>query len=555
MAKGYEKKRTRKGWRYYPYVDWKGQRYRAGRGFETKAEANPWASEKYTELVNQQAAQDEPTLDELCDAYIIYNENRKINENTLRSYSYITKLVFWRMGDDLLVRDIRPDQLDVVISWLHEYYSLKSATRIVMGVRSLFRFAIDREYIDKSPASKLNMRSGGPGFKVLTKNELYRMVCTSDDPRDRAIIALGGSAGLRIGEFFGLTWRDLDLKMETISIRREMVKRVGGPQPAPLKTRASYKTLPIQSELVDILKAWKWVAPSSPWLFPSTKKGNLPISPDSWSYWFFTRIKREAGVDEDFTFQDLRHTFITLLLESGVDLAYAQELARHANIPMTRAYAHISQRHLRDVVRQARFFDNLSNEMSNKTDEELSKNNVIPFPKDNKAGRPRDNTGFIYRKPLGGGLLRDAELCIRFLMQYEGIVPDPGIERIEEMRQILRAAGDPRPLSPGEEERMERIRRVLGDRWSHRCEYCQPCPLGIQISPVLVAESVARRMSRDTAVSFIGPVMEKAAECTGCGRCVERCPYGLDIPALLRGNLSAWECYRRTGAWPDGAAG
>jgi hypothetical protein len=135
-------------------------------------------------------------------------------------------------------------------------------------------------------------------------------------------------------------------------------------------------------------------------------------------------------------------------------------------------------------------------------------------------------------------------------MQFDGIVPDPGIERIDEMRQILSVIRDPRPLTDEEAERIEAIRSELGDRWCHRCEYCQPCPQGIKISLALVAESVAVRMNPETAVSFAGPVMEKAESCTGCGECRERCPYGLDIPALLQKNTELWKAYVETGRWP-----
>ena len=157
--------------------------------------------------------------------------------------------------------------------------------------------------------------------------------------------------------------------------------------------------------------------------------------------------------------------------------------------------------------------------------------------------------GFICMKPLGGGLLHDANLCFRYLMQFEGIVPDPGIERLEEMREIIGILQDPRPLLDSERVRMEEIRKSLGDTWCHRCDYCQPCPQDIPISLVLVTESIVRRMSYDTAVDFLRPAMDRAATCTECGSCVERCPYGLNIPELLKRYRAGYEEFVATRQW------
>jgi hypothetical protein len=157
--------------------------------------------------------------------------------------------------------------------------------------------------------------------------------------------------------------------------------------------------------------------------------------------------------------------------------------------------------------------------------------------------------GFICMKPFGGGLLRHADLCIRYLMQFDGIVPDPGIERIEEMREIVGIARNPRPLLEGEIAQMEDIRKELGATWCHRCDYCQPCPEGIPISLLLVTESVVRRMSRGMVIPFLGPSMERAGSCAECRECVQRCPYGLDIPKLLRMYRAAWEGFIAKGEW------
>jgi len=158
------------------------------------------------------------------------------------------------------------------------------------------------------------------------------------------------------------------------------------------------------------------------------------------------------------------------------------------------------------------------------------------------------NLGFIAMKPLAGGLLEDANLAFRYLAQFSGIVADPGIEKAEEMEEILRVIENPRIISLQEKKKIKRIREELGKEFCHRCDYCLPCPQGVPISLVLGVKSIVKRMPWQNAFDWLDPVIEKAQECTECEECLERCPYHLAIPELLKKNISLWEeCKRRAG--------
>lgn len=174
----------------------------------------------------------------------------------------------------------------------------------------------------------------------------------------------------------------------------------------------------------------------------------------------------------------------------------------------------------------------------NFVDEEAA-GEIIPLAK-------RYNMGFIAMKPMGGGLLEDANLAFRYLMQFSSIIPDPGIEKIEEMREIVQIIENPRALHKAEKESIEQIRKALGKEWCHRCDYCQPCPQEIPISLVLVTKSVAKRMPFNSAKELIEPALEKARTCTECRKCTEKCPYNLDIPGLLKDSINFWDAYEKT---------
>ena len=161
----------------------------------------------------------------------------------------------------------------------------------------------------------------------------------------------------------------------------------------------------------------------------------------------------------------------------------------------------------------------------------------------------RADMGVIAMKPLGGGLLEDVRLCFRYLLQFPGIVPDPGIETLSQLREILEVVESGGPLTSEEVGRMDQHRARLGDEWCHRCEYCQPCPQNIPISTVLVAKSFARRMPKERAQSFVEGAFKAAENCQECNECVQRCPYHLEIPALLKRQRGLWNVFLKTGSW------
>ena len=156
--------------------------------------------------------------------------------------------------------------------------------------------------------------------------------------------------------------------------------------------------------------------------------------------------------------------------------------------------------------------------------------------------RERD-MGFIAMKPLGGGLLSDVKLAIKYFSQFEGVVPDPGIEKISEIEEIVSVVESGEKLSEEEALAIERIRAEMGSNWCHRCGYCMPCPQNIIVSGALTIESMIKRMPFEQVNSMGKLNMEYARNCTSCRLCVERCPYDLNVPELLKEKLAVWDSF------------
>jgi len=148
--------------------------------------------------------------------------------------------------------------------------------------------------------------------------------------------------------------------------------------------------------------------------------------------------------------------------------------------------------------------------------------------------------GFIAMKPFGGGLLSDASLSIKYLSQFEGIVPDPGIEKLSEMEEIVRIVNSGEKFSERDAAAIEKVKEELGSSWCHRCDYCKPCPENIGISTALNIESLMKRLPKARVISMAKNSMDNARNCTNCKACVVKCPYNLNIPELLKERLKVW---------------
>ena len=157
------------------------------------------------------------------------------------------------------------------------------------------------------------------------------------------------------------------------------------------------------------------------------------------------------------------------------------------------------------------------------------------------------DVGFIAMKPLGGGLLSNARLCLKWLLQYD-VVPDPGIERVAEIEEIVSIVdgmveGDP-ALTPEEWAEIERIRADVGTRFCRRCGYCEPCPEGVRVSALMTLESMIKRLPVERVISpsgWVAPAVVSAAGCIECGECEEKCPYQLPIREMMAEHLALYE--------------
>jgi predicted aldo/keto reductase-like oxidoreductase len=144
--------------------------------------------------------------------------------------------------------------------------------------------------------------------------------------------------------------------------------------------------------------------------------------------------------------------------------------------------------------------------------------------------------GFIGMKPFAGGAISNASAAFKFLRQHPGLLPIPGFESNAQIDEVLSFYATANRVTDHDHAVMALYREELGKRFCRRCEYCQPCPQGVMITPAMGYPIVAARMSAAVAAEFSRWPMESVVRCNACGACIDRCPYELPIPEMLKAN-------------------
>jgi integrase/recombinase XerC len=206
-------------------------------------------------------------------------------------------------------------------------------------VRSLFKHLVGLGEMKTSPAQGLRApKSARKLPQVLDPDETAQLVeVNTDTPlgrRDRAMLELFYSSGLRLSELCALRWRELDLAEGLVHVTGKGNKQ---------------RVVPVGSHARAALSAWRADAPSAAAtapVFPG--RGNAPISPRAVQLRLRAAAKAQ-GVWKRVHPHLLRHSFASHVLESSGDLRGVQELLGHADIATTQIYTHLDFQHLAKV--------------------------------------------------------------------------------------------------------------------------------------------------------------------------------------------------------------
>jgi len=212
---------------------------------------------------------------------------------------------------------------------------VKPATvnRDINALKAALQRAVNWGLLESNPLTTVKpLRvDNSPNVRYLSDNEEERLR-TALDARERRLgtdylkpmVILSLNTGLRRGEMLNLKWTDVNFSLSMLTIRGHATKS------------GQTRHIPLNDEALETLKQWQLLCNGNELVFPSSTGNKLKNVNTPWR-----RLIKAASIT-DFRFHDLRHTFASKLVMSGVDLNTVRELLGHADIKMTLRYAHLS---------------------------------------------------------------------------------------------------------------------------------------------------------------------------------------------------------------------
>ena len=260
--------------------------------------------------------------------------------------------------------------LELYLAHLSSKYKVKTIKRKMSCVQSLFNYLEQQEVVENSPFRRfrIHMQEGKAAPKSLTVAEMERFLqAVHRDPtadagrallaavsesatpairhlnnaffwcRDVAILELLFAVGLRVAELCSLRFEDIDIEAGVFPIHgkgnRERILHVADPD-----------VLRILAEYGTVRRA---VPAGHSYLFISRFRD--PLSTQGVRN-LVDKYAKAAGIRRRVTPHVFRHSFATLLIESGVDIKYVQDFLGHSNISTTQIYLHLSEESKRQVL-------------------------------------------------------------------------------------------------------------------------------------------------------------------------------------------------------------
>lgn len=341
-----------KGWQFIiSYKLSNGWRQKSKQGFKSKREAK-FSAEKMVEQLKDEFKHEihlsqnfkNITFKEFLDIYLnqqVYYQTAASLENMKYSASSFKDVYDMRIVDIKLIHI--QECIDKLVERKLKYNTIKSK---VAYVRLLFNTAIKNyRIISKNPFDEIKfIREKAPTERrALTVDEEKNLLESLKGSRYYLVALIALKAGLRIGEILGLKYSDIDTINNTLSVSKQFKKMHDGKFGiGELKSSNSYRTIPISTELVEKITAYKFLNDHN--------EDNLIFNFGDKKSFQTIMNKRIKDFGFNICLHELRHTYATKLVKSGLDLKTVAYLMGHTVKMTIEVYSHVNN----DMLNAAR---------------------------------------------------------------------------------------------------------------------------------------------------------------------------------------------------------
>ena len=246
---------------------------------------------------------------------------------------------------DLDLTELDKDDIKDYLGSIYSEVKASSLRRKIVAIRQFYLLLHKRKIIEDNPTLTLTgPKKDGVLPGALTREEMTRLIEYNYPQnlkglRDRAIIEMLYSSGVRVGELISLKIKDMDFKGKTVNVLGKGKKE---------------RLLPVTTQAIDSIENYLLKRPTGKdkdSIIFCNLKGE-PITERGVQYIIDT-LARNCGIYRKITPHMLRHSFATHFLENGMNLRYLQALLGHSNLSTTEIYTHLSIEELTKVYRKA----------------------------------------------------------------------------------------------------------------------------------------------------------------------------------------------------------
>lgn len=239
---------------------------------------------------------------------------------------------------------IRPTEVQGLVRQLSEKLAPSTLAVVYGRVVAVFRAAVRDRIVAASPCVDIRLpRSPTKAVDEVLESDQVLALAAAVPRRYRAVVLCGAGLGLRPGELFGLATDRLEFLKRVVRVDQQLVRvRTKGVMLGPLKTSASYRSIPLPEVVGQAIAAHLQEWPSHPELgliFTNERGGAIQQYPFGA---MFEKARVKAGIPEWATPHDLRHFYASTLIRSGASIKVVQTRLGHASAKVTLdVYGHL----------------------------------------------------------------------------------------------------------------------------------------------------------------------------------------------------------------------
>jgi integrase len=278
------------------------------------------------------------TLQSFVDEYLIFVERNR-SAKTLEGVKLICKYLLKYFSPIKKIETIKLKEVEEFIESLKKTAPL-GVYNYHRALRAMWNQGIAWDYSKENPFSKIKLKSRQakkPAY--ITETELLLIVNYIEAEIVKDVILTAFYSGCRLGEIVNLTWQDVSLRENLITI---------GNNSFETKSR-KIRIIPLHPKVKEILvkRFPKLIKSDKHYVF--SKSNGCRYTGDFFSR-RFKNTCRKAGMDPELHFHSLRHSFASSLIRKGIPLYEIKELLGHSSISCTEIYSHLSIDNLREAI-------------------------------------------------------------------------------------------------------------------------------------------------------------------------------------------------------------